>query len=157
VIAHKEATGSVIDFAGANNISNEKVLTLPAKVLVPAALEGVITEKNARNIKADIILELANGPTSPEADKLLFKKGKLVIPDVLANAGGVTVSYFEWVQNIRHFYWSEEKVGAHLKQNMDKAANAVWKYHSQFHIDMRTAAYIVAVERLVKALQIRGI
>lgn len=157
VIEHKEKTGSVINFSGAKNITNEKLLELPVKILVPAALERVITAKNAERIKAGIILELANGPTTPEADEKLYKKGILVAPDVLVNSGGVIVSYFEWVQNIRHFYWDLEKVNDRLKQQITKAFAAVWAAKEKYNIDMRLAAYIVAIEKLGKALKARGI
>lgn len=157
VIEHKEKTGSVVNFPGAKNVTNEKLLELPVKILIPAALEGVITAKNAGRIKAGIILELANGPTTPEADEKLYKKGILVAPDVLVNSGGVIVSYFEWVQNIRHFYWDLEKVNDRLKQQITKAFAAVWAAKEKYNTDMRLAAYIVAIEKLGKALKARGV
>ncbi|MFH1522596.1 MAG: Glu/Leu/Phe/Val dehydrogenase [Patescibacteria group bacterium] len=157
VINHKQKTGSVIDFPDAKNITNEKLLELPATILAPAALEGVITEKNAGRIKASIILELANGPTTIEAGEKLHKKGKLIIPDILANSGGVIVSYFEWVQNIRHFYWDAKKVQINLAKKMNNATDTVWQYTKKYNVNMRTAAYIVAIEKLVEALRIRGI
>ena len=158
VLAHKQATGSVINFKGAANISNEKLLELPVEVLAPAALENVINKKNVGRIKAKIILELANGPIAPEAEAKLLKKGVLVVPDVLVNAGGVIVSYFEWVQNLRHYYWEQAKVEANLKKQLASAFNKVWQtMEAQGNREMRTAAYIVAVERLVKALKVRGI
>jgi len=157
VISHKKETGTVMDMDGAKNITNEQILNLPVKVLVPAALENVITKENAGRIKADIILELANGPTTIEAGEKLYKKGKLVIPDILANAGGVIVSYFEWVQNIRHFYWEKEKVQANLSKQINKATDLVWETMNNYNTNMRTAAYIVAMERLAKALKVRGV
>lgn len=158
VLVHKQATGSVVDFKGAENISNEKLLELPVEVLAPSALENVIDKKNSGRIKAKIILELANGPTTAEAESKLQKKGVLIIPDVLANAGGVIVSYFEWVQNLRHFYWEKEKVEANLNKQITSAFQKVWQtMENNGGRDMRTAAYMVAVERLVKALKIRGI
>jgi len=157
VLAHKRNTGSVINFKGTKNIINDKLLSLPANVLVPAALENCITEYNVRKINVKIILELANGPLTPQAEKRLFKKGVVVIPDVLANAGGVVVSYFEWVQNIRHFYWESAKVEANLKNKMITALNQVWQTAEKYKVGLRTAAYIVAIEKLVKALKIRGI
>jgi glutamate dehydrogenase/leucine dehydrogenase len=157
VIKHKQATGSVVDFPGAENITNEKLLELPVNVLVPAALEGSITPKNVGRIKASIILELANGPTTIEAGEKLFKKGVIVVPDVLANAGGVIVSYFEWVQNIRHFYWDLEKVNNRLKTQITRAFGEVWKNTKYHNVNMRTAAYMIAIEKLGKALKIRGI
>lgn len=157
VIEHKEKTSSVIDCAGAQNVSNEELLELPVKVLVPAALEGVITKDNAKKIKASIVLELANGPTAIEAGEILFKKNILVVPDVLANSGGVIVSYFEWVQNLRHYYWELEKVQANLDKQINRAADLVWQYMKEYNVNMRTAAYIIAVEKIVKALKVRGI
>lgn len=157
IVKHKQTTGSVVDFDNTKNITNEQLLTLPVAILVPAALEGVITKKNADRIKANIVLELANGPTTIEAGEKLFKKGCLVAPDVLANAGGVIVSYFEWVQNIRHFYWDKDKVNKRLKTQINKSFEMVWQYMQKYNTNMRTAAYIVAIERLVKALKIRGV
>jgi glutamate dehydrogenase/leucine dehydrogenase len=157
VVLHKEKTGTVLNFLGAKNITNEKLLELPVSVLVPAALERVITEKNAGRIKAKIILELANGPVTLEAGEKLFKKGIIVVPDVLANSGGVIVSYFEWVQNTRHFYWDLEKVNDRLKHQIGKAFQTVWKITNENKINMRSAAYIVAITKLSKALKIRGI
>lgn len=157
VIEHKKKTGSVMDFAGAKNITNEKLLELPVSVLVPAALEGSITMENAGRIKAKIIVELANGPVTIEAGEKLNKKNCLIIPDVLANSGGVIVSYFEWVQNIRHFYWDAAKVNDRLKQQITNAFNAVWTNVGKYNVNMRTAAYMIAIEKLAKALNIRGI
>ena len=157
VISHKKETGTVMNMEGSENITNEQILTLGVKVLVPAALENVITKENAGKIKADIILELANGPTTIEAGEKLYKKGKLVVPDILANAGGVIVSYFEWVQNIRHFYWEREKVQANLFKQINKATDLVWENMNNYNVNMRTAAYIVAMEKLVKALNTRGV
>ena len=146
-----------MDFPDAKNITNEKLLTLPVEVLVPSALEGAITIKNAGRVKASIILELANGPTTIEAGEKLYKKGCVIVPDVLANAGGVVVSYFEWVQNLRHFYWTKEKVNDRLKHQIIAAFNEVWKKTNEQNINMRTAAYMIAIEKLGKALKIRGI
>ena len=158
VLSHKQTTGSVINFKGAENISNEKLLELPVDVLAPAALENVINEKNAGRIKAKIVFELGNGPTTPAAEAKLLKKGVLIVPDVLANSGGVIVSYFEWVQNLRHYYWEQAKVEANLKKQITSAFKKVWQtMEAQNNRDMRTAAYMVAVERLVKALKVRGI
>lgn len=157
LIIHKKATGSVGDFDGAKNITNNELLELPVNVLVPAALENAITAENADAIKAKIVLELANGPTTEEAGARLFSKGTIVVPDVLANAGGVVVSYFEWVQNIRHFYWDMEKVQANLLRKMSSALDQTWEYSQRYKVDMRTGAYIAAIERLVKALETRGI
>ncbi len=156
VIMHKQETGSVIDFPSSQNVTNEKLLLFPVTVLVPAALEGVITKQNAGRVRASIILELANGPVNIEAGEKLFKKGCLVVPDILVNSGGVIVSYFEWVQNKQHFYWDIEKVQTNLATRINKATDLVWQYTKEYNLNMRTAAYIVAIERLVKALKIRG-
>jgi glutamate dehydrogenase/leucine dehydrogenase len=158
VSSHKQATGSVINFNGLKNITNKELLELPIDVLAPAALENVIDKKNAGRIKAKMILELANGPTMAEAEVKLQKKGVLIVPDVLANSGGVIVSYFEWVQNLRHFYWDKTKVEANLEKQIIGAFQKVWQtMEAQNNRDMRTAAYMVAVEKLVKALSVRGI
>ena len=157
VIEHKNATGSVINFPNSKNLTNEEILTLPVTILVPAALENVISSELVKDIKAKIILELANGPIKMEASEALLKNGVLIIPDVLANAGGVIVSYFEWVQNLQQFYWSAEIVQTRLKEKITRAANLVWETKHRCQVDMRTAAYIVAVDRLKKAIKVRGI
>jgi glutamate dehydrogenase/leucine dehydrogenase len=137
-------------------ISNEELLTLEVDILIPAALENVITEKNASKIKAKMIIELANGPTTPEADRILEKKGVLLIPDILANAGGVTVSYFEQVQNAYLYYWTEEETFEKLKKVMNDAFNMVFDMKEQRKVDMRTAAYLVAIKRVTDAMRFRG-
>ncbi len=156
LIAHKEKTGSVIGFPGSKQITNEELLELDVDILVPAALENVITEKNAANVKAKIIGEAANGPTTPGADRILYKKGVLVLPDILANAGGVTVSYFEWVQGLYWFWWSEEEVNRKLETIMVDAFEAVYKISKEKKINMRQAAYVVAMGRVVEAAKLRG-
>ncbi|MEK9156596.1 MAG: glutamate dehydrogenase [Patescibacteria group bacterium] len=148
---HKKATGSVKDFPGSRNIRNGELLELECGVLVPAALESQITIDNAARINAKVILELANGPTTVEADDILFGKGIQVIPDILANAGGVTVSYFEWDQNMKGETWPADKVDAMLKDHMEKAAEEVWTRASEHSIDMRRGAFILALERLQHA------
>lgn len=157
VLEHKKKTGSVVGFPGAKEITNEELLTLKVDILIPAALEGVLTGKNADQVKAKIIAEAANGPTTPEADKVFFEKGILVVPDILANAGGVTVSYFEWVQSLQRFWWAEEEVNSRLKDIMVKAFNDVYKVHKERNVDMRTAAMILAVNRVVDAINKRGL
>ncbi len=157
VVKHKKTTGSVVDFAEAENITNEELLELPVTVLAPAALENAITKNNAGRVKASIILELANGPTTIEAGEKLYEKGVIVAPDVLANAGGVIVSYFEWVQNVRHFYWDKKKVNDRLKTQITKAFGEVWENAKYHNVNMRTSAYMIAIEKLGKALKIRGI
>lgn len=130
------------------DITNEKLLELPVDILIPAAMEGVINKKNAEKIKAKIILEMANGPITNEADQILAKRKIIVVPDVLANSGGVTVSYFEWYQNMKEEKWSLEKVKAKLKDKMVKAFAEVWEIHKKKKVDLRTAAYILALQRL---------
>jgi glutamate dehydrogenase/leucine dehydrogenase len=156
LIGYKKETGSVINFNGYTTLSNEEFLETTTDVLILAALEDQITEKNVNNIKAKIILELANGPISYQADKILAENKILVLPDVLANAGGVTVSYFEWVQNLRNWYWDEEKVRVRLKNAMIKAFHNVYEAMDNHHTDMRTAAYFLAVSKVAKAMELRG-
>ncbi|MEO0284776.1 MAG: Glu/Leu/Phe/Val dehydrogenase [candidate division WOR-3 bacterium] len=156
VFEHKNKTGSVVGFKGSEKITNEELLELDVDILIPAALEEVITGENAKRIKAKIILELANGPVTPEADEILHRKNILFLPDFLANAGGVTVSYFEWVQNITGLYWEEEEVYSKLDNKMTKSFNAVWDAMKEFNVDPRTAAYAVAVRRVVEGMKLRG-
>jgi glutamate dehydrogenase (NAD(P)+) len=154
--AHKKSTGSVAGLSGLKAVTNEEALELDVDILIPAAIENVITGKNAANIKAKIVAETANGPTTPEADEILYKNGKYVIPDFLCNAGGVTVSYFEWVQNIGGFYWTIEEVHQRLKEKMVKAFHETDDMAKTQGIDNRTAAYIVAVRRVADAMRLRG-
>lgn len=156
VLAHKERTGSVVGFPGCMPISNEQLLELPCDVLIPAALENQITGENAGRIRARLVAEAANGPTTPEADEILFRRNITVIPDVLANAGGVTVSYFEWVQNLYSFYWTEAEVNERLEQMMTTAFGRVWDMHRERGVSLRDAAYMVAVARLAEAMRVRG-
>jgi len=156
VLEHKEKTGSVVGFPGTEPISNEDLLQLECDVLIPAALENQITAKVAEGVKAKIVSEAANGPTTPEADAILAKKGVFVIPDILASAGGVTVSYFEWVQNTMNYYWSEEEVNEKLKVMMAKAFDGVYKMHEARDVTMRRAAFMVSVSRVAEAMKVRG-
>jgi len=156
VLTHKQRTGSVIDFPGAKKIGNEDLLELDVTVLFPSALENVITEANAANIKARISVELANGPTTPEADKILHKNGVYVIPDFLANAGGVTVSYFEMVQNAYDYYWDEDMVHQRLDAKMTTAFHAVHEAADEHKVHNRLAAYLVAVNRVAEVVKLRG-
>lgn len=157
VIKHKEKTGSVVDMDGVKNISNEELLTLKVDVLVPAALENVIHKDNVSEVKAKVVLELANGPVTKEASGVLFEKGVIIIPDVLANAGGVVVSYFEWVQNLQNFYWSAEEVQEKLKPKMNKATDDIWKFKEENKVDMRTGAYALAVKKILEVIRIKGV
>jgi glutamate dehydrogenase (NAD(P)+) len=157
VNGHYHKTGAVSGFRGADSVSNEDLLELDCDILLPCALEGQITERNAARIKARIVGEGANGPTTPEADEILHGNGKFVIPDVLANAGGVTVSYFEWVQALQEYFWSEKEVNAKLKELMDRAFESVYAVHQERKIDMRRAAYVVAVSRVAEAHRLRGL
>jgi len=156
VIAHKAKTGSVIDFPGAKNITNAELLELDVVVLIPAALENQLTADNADNVKAQIVAELANGPTTPEADEILYENGVYVIPDFLCNAGGVTVSYFEQVQNAYDYYWEEETVQERLDKKMTAAFHAVHATAQEHEVNNRMAAYIVAVARVAEACKLRG-
>jgi len=153
---HKSSTGSVKEFKGTKNITIEELFSLDVDILVPAALENQITKDNVDDIKARIIVELANGPTTPDADEILDKKEVIVIPDVLANAGGVTVSYFEWLQNISNNYWSEEEVDNELRERMIPAYKAIVEVAKEYKINLRTAAFIKALERIDKASQVRS-
>ena len=138
------------------HISNPELIEADVDILIPAALENQITDENADKVKAKIVLELANGPTTTRADEILHEKGILVIPDILANAGGVTVSYFEWVQNVRNYYWDAQKVKGRLKETMEKATNEVWDMKEKHNVDMRTAAQILALDRVGKTVKLRG-
>jgi glutamate dehydrogenase (NAD(P)+) len=157
VEAHKGRTGSLKGYAEAGAISNEKLLELECEVLVPAALENQITAENAPRVKAKIVAEAANGPTTPTADDILHKNGVFLIPDILANAGGVTVSYFEWVQSLQSFFWEEKQVNEHLEKIMIRSFHEVLAIAKKFDVHMRTAAYILAVGRVAEATRIRGI
>jgi glutamate dehydrogenase (NAD(P)+) len=156
VIAHKQETGSVINYAGAQNISNAELLELDVDILAPSALENQITGENAGDIKGKIIAELANGPTTPEADDVLYENGLYVIPDFLCNAGGVTVSYFEQVQNAYDFYWDVGLVHERLDSKMTTAFHAVDQTARKYNINNRMAAYVVAVQRVAEACRLRG-
>jgi glutamate dehydrogenase len=156
VSAHKKKTGEVLNLPGSEPITNEELLELDVDILVPAALEDVITSQNVKNIKARLVAEGANGPTAPEADDILFKNGVTLIPDILANSGGVSTSYLEWVQNLQHLYWSAEEVDQRLTAIMKKAFAEVWKTSQEENVDMRTGAYIYAIGKVTHAMKIRG-
>ncbi len=152
-----QSVGSVVDYPDAEHISNAELLVLDVDILVPAALENQITKRNADEVKAKVIAEGANGPLTPEADAILRDKGCIVIPDILANAGGVTVSYFEWVQGIQALSWTEEQVQRELKRRMTTAFEAVYSYAQDENLDMRTAAYVIALRRVARAIELRGL
>ena len=156
LVDYKLKKGSLQGFPGSSPITNEKLLELDVTVLVPAALENAITETNASRIQAKIVCELANGPTTPEADAVLYKKGVFVIPDFLANAGGVTVSYFEQVQNAYNYYWSLDLVYSRLDEKMTKAFADVYAMHERHKVNMRQGAYLVSVSRVAEACKARG-
>lgn len=156
VMKHKAMTGSVVDFTGAGNITNAELLTSRCDILIPAALSDQLTEENANEVKAKIILELANAPTTSAADGVLFNKKTLVIPDILANAGGVVVSYFEWIQNLTNDYWEEERVLQKLKHIMITSFNDVYSKCESETCNLRRAALKLAVERVLHAERLRG-
>jgi glutamate dehydrogenase (NAD(P)+) len=157
VDAHLRAEGTIATFGDADQVTNEELLTLPCTVLVPAALENQLTAANAPRLRAQIVVEGANGPTTPDADRILHDRGIFLVPDVLANAGGVTVSYFEWVQGLQSFPWSEAIINAKLAEIMKRSFAATLEVSMDRHLDMRTSAYILAVGKVVRALDDRGI
>lgn len=155
LMEYKKNTGSVMGFKGSKEISNEELLELKVDILAPAALENQITKDNAKKVRAKYIVEVANGPVTPEADKILHERGVMVLPDVLCNAGGVTVSYFEWVQNNMGYYWEEKEVFAKLKVIMDRAFDEMWEVYHSDTMTPRLAAYIKSVSRVVRAMKLR--
>jgi glutamate dehydrogenase (NAD(P)+) len=154
---YKERSGTVVGMPGTSRISNDDLLTMKCDILVPAALENVITLNNADQIKAKIVAEAANGPTTPHADEVLARKGILLLPDILTNAGGVTVSYFEWVQDLQSFFWSEAEVNAKLESVMRRAFEEVHEAARRHRAHMRTGAYALAVSRVADATLVRGL
>ncbi len=157
VAEHKREAGQVAGFPGSDNVTNSELLELECDVLVPAALENQITRDNAGSVKAKIVAEGANGPTTPEADQVLADRGVLLLPDILANAGGVTVSYFEWVQGLSEFFWSETEVNQRLHEIMCRTFAQVLEVSLREKVDMRLAAYMLAVARVAEASEIRGL
>jgi len=157
LIAYRDSNkGLIKGYPKAKSIPAEEVLELDVDILIPAALENAITEKNAKNIKAKVIVEAANGPTTPEAEDILLNKGVLIVPDILANVGGVTVSYFEWVQDLQVFFWDIDEIRSRLTKMMVKAFNEVYKTKEKYNTDMRTAAYILSISRVTSAVKQRG-
>jgi glutamate dehydrogenase (NAD(P)+) len=157
LIAHKFETGSVVGFTGGERVDNREVLEFDCEVLVPAALEKVITRENAPRIRAQIVAEAANGPTLPDADDILFERGIMVLPDILANAGGVTVSYFEWVQDLQANFWEEDEINERLKRKMTRAFRETHEQAKRHGVSMRKGAYCVAVARVAEATKLRGL
>jgi glutamate dehydrogenase (NAD(P)+) len=153
----KSEHGTVVGFPGADDVTNQEILEVDCDILVPAALENQITRHNAPNLKAKVVAEAANGPTTPEADAILYDRGVFLIPDILCNAGGVTVSYFEWVQDMQSFFWTEDRINQSLHEIMDRAFEAVHDMSDRHTVDMRTAAYMVAVARVAEATTLRGL
>jgi glutamate dehydrogenase/leucine dehydrogenase len=157
LLAYKERTGTLAGYPEGEPINNQQVLELECEVLIPAALENQITGQNASKVRARIIAEAANGPTTPAADEILFKKGAFIIPDILCNAGGVTVSYFEWVQDLQAFFWDEATINEHLERIMVRSFADVHRIATERKIDMRAAAYVLAVGRVSEATRTRGL
>jgi glutamate dehydrogenase (NAD(P)+) len=157
VLLHKQEQGTVVGFPKTQRVGIRDVLEVPCDILIPAATEGMLTAENAERVQARIIAEAANGPTTPEADRIFARRGIFVIPDILANAGGVTVSYFEWVQDLQSFFWSNEEIASRLEAIMARAFQSVLEKSQTYHCDLRTAAYLVAVSRVAEATKLRGI
>jgi glutamate dehydrogenase/leucine dehydrogenase len=157
LLAYYRETGQLLGFAGTERLDNHALLRLSVDVLLPAAMEGQIDADTAAEVQARIIVEGANGPTTPEADEILSRRGVLLVPDILANAGGVVVSYFEWVQDRYGYFWKEADVNERLEEKMVAAFDAVWSTRERFEVDARTAAYILAVDRIIEARGLRGL
>ncbi len=157
VLAHSKEKGTLKGFPGAEAVTNEQLLVLDCDILIPAAMEGVLHAGNAPKVKAKLVIEAANGPTVTEADEIFAKRGIPVVPDILANAGGVTVSYFEWVQNIQQFAWQKTEVNEELERTMVKAFSAVAKLSKERKVSLRLAAFMLAIQRVARAVELRGI
>jgi glutamate dehydrogenase (NAD(P)+) len=156
-IAHKQAGGRLADLGGGDSISNEELIVLPVDVLAPCAVEQVVNETNADAVRASIVVEGANGPVTPTADEILEQRGVLVVPDILANAGGVVVSYFEWVQGLQEFFWKEDEVNLRLSEIIARAFSETWAVYEDRGVSMRMASYGLAVMRVAEASVIRGL
>jgi glutamate dehydrogenase/leucine dehydrogenase len=156
-LRHKAETGVLSGLPGVKEMSPEDVITIDCDILLPSALENAITLANVGDVKAKTIAELANGPTTPGSDRVLADRGVFLVPDILANAGGVTVSYYEWVQDQYSFFWSEKQINETLEQTMRTAFNSVYETAQRYDTDMRTGAYILAVARVAEATNVRGI
>ncbi|MCL4559764.1 MAG: Glu/Leu/Phe/Val dehydrogenase [Chloroflexi bacterium] len=157
VLRHKQETGLLAGFPGSSAISNEELLALDVDVLVPAALENVVTTENADQVRARAIIEIANGPVTPEADEILRSRGIISVPDILANAGGVTTSYFEWVQDLQGYFWEKDDVAARLKKVMDRSFSDAWAiYETSPGLTLRMATYMLSIRRVVEAIRVKG-
>ncbi len=157
VINYKKSNGVLSAYPNSDSISNAELKTLDVDVFIPAALENSITDETAKKMRAKIIVEGANGPVTDTADEILKEKDILVVPDILANAGGVTVSYFEWVQDLQSFFWKKEQVNATLEEMIEKSFNEIWNTKEKYSTDMRTAAYILSTQRIAFGIEKRGI
>jgi glutamate dehydrogenase (NAD(P)+) len=155
--AHTKERGSVVGFKDSEVLTNDELLELPADVLIPAAVAGQIREDNADRIKARIVVEGANGPTTPEADRILSERGVTVVPDILANAGGVVVSYFEWVQGLQYYFWRESEIVSRLQEIIVRAFNRVWNVAQKEGTDLRTAALMEGIRRVAEGFEVRGL
>ncbi|HCI79247.1 MAG TPA: glutamate dehydrogenase [Ktedonobacter sp.] len=156
-LRHSKEHGNLSGLRNTEPVTNAELLELPCDVLVPAALENQLTERNAPRVKAQLIIEAANGPTTPEADRILNDRGVIIIPDILANAGGVTVSYFEWVQDLQRFFWAENEINNRLETIMTRSFQAVYAKSQEQSVNMRMGAYLLAVARVAEATEIRGV
>jgi glutamate dehydrogenase len=156
VLEYRKKAGTINGYPGSRKIGNEELFALDCDILVPAAMENQITKENAGQIKAKLVAEAANGPTTPEADEILSKKGIMLTPDILTNAGGVTVSYFEWVQNFMNYYWTEEEVNSKLEQKMVEAFDYIYQMSQDYKVNMRVAAYMASISRVAEAIKVRG-
>lgn len=156
VLEYRKKAGTINGYPGSQKIGNEELFALDCDILVPAAMENQITKENAGQIKAKLVAEAANGPTTPEADEILSKKGIMLTPDILTNAGGVTVSYFEWVQNFMNYYWTEEEVNSRLEQKMVEAFDYIYQMSQDYKVNMRVAAYMASISRVAEAIKVRG-
>jgi glutamate dehydrogenase (NAD(P)+) len=157
LLRHVSEHGSVQGFEDADSLPDAQFWGVDCDILIPAALEQQITATNAHHIQARMVIEGANGPTTPEADDILHERGILVVPDVIANAGGVTVSYFEWVQDFSSFFWSEDEINARLVRILREAFAAIWQVADEHRVSLRTATFIVACTRILQARELRGL
>jgi len=155
-LEHVSSTRSVVGFDDADNLTNSELLTVDCDVLIPAALEGQITRYNADEVRAQFVVEAANGPTTPEADKILNERGIVIVPDILANSGGVIASYFEWVQDLQAYFWDRDDVLNGLRRIMQKAYVETQQTAEDYHVDLRTAAQVKAIKRVADAIVTRG-